>query len=205
MESTGCEVADGLIGYYKGLTVVYGSAASGKTTLAKLAAIELSKKGKVLYLDTENGFNTDRLKQLTNDFKRVIGNVMLVKANSFFKQHIAIKDIGSLKNLSLAVVDTIGANYRVYVKKDYKKANLILGKQMSVLKELSRRIPVIVITQVYSDMKSGLLNPTGGKVVMSKADIIIRMEKNPRRMIVEKPLKKDALFEIKEKGIVGIN
>ena len=90
------------------------------------------------------------------------------------------------------------------VKKDYVKANAILGKQIMILKDLAKNIPILIINQVYSDLKSGLLNPTGGKIVVNNSDVIIRLEKKPRRLIVEKPFSKDMLFEIKKEGIVKI-
>lgn len=204
MAKTGCEMIDGLIESYNGLTMIYGAAGTGKTTLAKLAAIEYCKQGKVVFLDTENGFNMDRLKQLTGNFKDVAKNIILIKAENFFQQHRAIKELGSIKNVSLIVVDTIGAHYRTNVKKDYKKANAILGKQISILNEMSKKVPILILNQVYADIKSGLITPSGGKIITKNADTIIRLEKNPRRIIVEKPFNKDALFEIKEKGIIGI-
>lgn len=204
MCKTGCDVINELIGSYNGLTLIYGSGGSGKTTLVKLAAIEYSKEGKAVFLDTENGFNIDRFKQLTKDSNNVIEKIILVSAKSFFQQNKAIKEIGSIKKVSLIVVDTIGKHYRYHVKKDYKKANLILRNQIRTLKAISKSIPVIMTTQVYANMKSGLINPIGGKLVTGDSDIIIRLEKNPRRAIIEKPFSKDALFEIKERGIFKI-
>lgn len=204
MAETGCEVTNELIGSYKGLSMIYGEASTGKTTLCKLAAIEYSKKGKVIFLDTENGFNTDRLKQMKDDFNNVLKKIVLIKAKSFYQQHIAIKDMHSLRGVSLVVVDTIGNHYRVHVKKDYKKANAILRKQVSLLKELSKTVPVIITTQVYSDIKSGLINPIGGKIVVNESDVVIRLDKNPRRIIIEKPFSKDMLFEINAKGMFKI-
>lgn len=204
MAKTGCNVLDEIIGSYKGLTLIYGEASSGKTTLAKMAAIEYSKQGKVIFLDTENGFNIERLKQLTNDFDNVIKKIILIKVRNFFYQHKAIKEISSVKGVSLIIVDTIGNFYRMNVKKDYVKANAILGKQIMILKDLAKNIPILIINQVYSDLKSGLLNPTGGKIVVNNSDVIIRLEKKPRRLIVEKPFSKDMLFEIKKEGIVKI-
>src|SRR3989338_9986883 len=113
MQKIGCELTKGLIGAYHGITLIYGEASSGKTTLAKMAAIEYSKQGKVIFLDTENGFNIERLKQLTNDFDNVIKKIILIKVRNFFYQHKAIKEISSVKGVSLIIVDTIGNFYRM--------------------------------------------------------------------------------------------
>ena len=65
---TGCEVLDELIGEYKDeISLIYGVAGSGKTTIAKLVAIEEAKKSKVMFIDTENVFCVERFKQLIGD------------------------------------------------------------------------------------------------------------------------------------------
>ena len=47
------------------LTMIYGNAASGKTTSCLLAAIACARNnGKIIFVDTENSFDSDRLKQL---------------------------------------------------------------------------------------------------------------------------------------------
>ena len=204
MPKTGCNALNEIIGSYKGLTAIYGGASTGKTTLAKLATIEYSKEGKVIFIDTENGFNTDRIRQLTDNFNEVIKHIIVIKAKNFFHQHKAISELSSIKGVSLIIVDTIGAFYRIEVKKDYKKANAILGKQIMVLKDLSKKVPILIINQVYFDIKSGLISPSGGKITTKNSDIVIRLEKKPRRLIVEKPFNKDMLFEIKKEGIVEI-
>ena len=53
MAGTGCGMLDNILGPYNGLTLVYGTAGTGKTTLAKLAAIEYCKTGRVFFLDTK--------------------------------------------------------------------------------------------------------------------------------------------------------
>ena len=52
--SSGSETIDELLdgGYNKVVTTIYGPAASGKTTLAMLAAIQQAKQGKNLFLLT---------------------------------------------------------------------------------------------------------------------------------------------------------
>ena len=204
MAKTGCEMLDDILGSYKGLTLIYGAAGTGKTTLAKLAAIEYCKTGKIFFLDTESGFNMDRLKQLTPDYREVAKNILLVKAKNFFYQHKAIKELSSVKGVSLVIVDTIGAHYRVYVKKDYRKANAILKKQLELLREISKNVPLLVLTPVYANINSGMISPVGGKILTNRSDSIIRLDRNPRRIIVEKPFNRDALFEIKKEGIVRI-
>ena len=54
-----------LFSYGNEITLIYGTAATGKTTLAMLAAIRLAReKKKTLYLDSEGGFSPERFIQL---------------------------------------------------------------------------------------------------------------------------------------------
>ena len=47
------------------IKLIYGPAAAGKTTYCLLTSISMAKKGKkVMFIDTENGFSIERLKQL---------------------------------------------------------------------------------------------------------------------------------------------
>jgi len=58
--SSGSEIIDKLLdgGYNKVVTTIYGPAASGKTTMAMLAAIQQAEQGKkFVFVDTENGFS----------------------------------------------------------------------------------------------------------------------------------------------------
>ena len=53
MIKTGCEDLDNLIeGYKEEITLIYGGAATGKTTLVKLAALKQTLSGKkVVYIE----------------------------------------------------------------------------------------------------------------------------------------------------------
>jgi len=49
------------------VSVIYGGPGSGKTNFCMLAAVSQAKKGnKVIFIDTEGGFSSERVKQLVN-------------------------------------------------------------------------------------------------------------------------------------------
>jgi len=56
-------------GYEKGIiTMIAGSPGSGKTNAAILAACSQAKKGnKVIFIDSERGFSSDRVKQIVGE------------------------------------------------------------------------------------------------------------------------------------------
>jgi len=197
--STGNKDIDEFLKEYSLITTIYGQASTGKTTLAMLAVINQTKqKKKVIFVDTENGFSLERLKQLTPDFKDILKNIILVKPKTFEEQE---KVILNLPKASLIIIDTISQFYRMKLKEDNYLTNKSLDKQLRKLKEISKEIPVIINNQVYSDI-NGNVNIVGGDMLRNWSDTVIKLEKNPRKLKIEKPEKKEFLFEIKENGII---
>jgi DNA repair protein RadB len=146
------------------ITVIYGGAGTGKTNFCMLAAVSQAKKGnKVIYMDTEGGFSSERVKQLVGDngeYKKVLENIFLLKPTNFSEQKEAFKKLNEyLKDeISLIIVDGMTILYRLDFaaarEKDIdsmQKINSALVEQMRTLAEIARKreIPVIVTNQVY--------------------------------------------------------
>lgn len=146
------------------ITVLYGGPGSGKTNFCLLAAVSQAKKGnKVIFIDTEGGFSSERVKQLVNgdvDVDSVLKNILLLAPTNFDEQKDAFKKLSEyLKNeVSLIVVDGMTILYRLDFAsargKDYEsmqKINSELVSQMKTLAEIARKkkIPVLVTNQVY--------------------------------------------------------
>ncbi|PIN78637.1 DNA repair and recombination protein RadB [Candidatus Woesearchaeota archaeon CG06_land_8_20_14_3_00_33_13] len=212
--SSGSEIIDKLLdgGYNKVVTTIYGPAASGKTTLAMLAAIVQAKQGKKsVFVDTENGFSVERLKQLSGeDFERALQNIMIFSIKTFTEQQEKMEKIRLLVGtgkISLVIVDTIGSKYRVKLNEDAYKANKSIDTQLRTLTEIARRgIPVILTEQVYDNLANGQINLVGGEMLKNWSKCLIELEKinSKRKAIVKKPEEikgNQEFFEIKEKGI----
>ena len=91
------------------ITTIYGPAGTGKTNLALLAAIEVAKRKKVIFVDTEGGFSVSRLKQILPDYKKLLENFIFIQPMRFDEQHKSINlvkergtNIGFLAKLSLS-------------------------------------------------------------------------------------------------------
>ena len=198
--STGVKDFDQLFNFDSELlTVLYGEPASGKTTLALLATIANAKK-KVIYIDTENGFSTERLKQLAPNYKEFIENIIHIHPPTLEEQEKVILNLNE-KSAPMIIVDTIGYHYRTEVKGDPYKANKSLDNQLKKLTELTKRgIFVLLINQVYSDMKGNVMI-VGGEMMKNWSKMLIQLEKNPRAVRVEKPFELKIPFEIKHSGI----
>lgn len=200
--STGSEDIDTLFQYDSSmLTLVYGEAATGKTTLSLLATLTQAKKQKVIYIDTENGFSTERLKQLAPNYKEFFENIMRIHPTNLEEQEKIILNLNE-KSAKIIIVDTIGFFYRVEVKQDPYKANKSLDNQLRKLNELTKKgVFVLLTNQVYANME-GKITVVGGDMIRNWSKILISLSKNPRRLKVEKPFELEMHFDIKEKGIV---
>ena len=218
---TGTDVIDILLngGYERDvISTVYGPAGSGKTLMCLQAAIEVAKEGsKVIYIDTEGGFSVVRLKQLSNDYKSVLENVLFLKPTNFKEQRKAFEKLKALvdNKIGLIVVDSIAMLYRLELGKneDIYEINRALGKQISYLTEIARKknIPILITNQVYSNFDNrDKVNMVGGDILKYGSKCLIELQIIPdrkRRAILKKhrsiPAEKEAVFEIKEKGIIG--
>ncbi|MBN1501978.1 AAA family ATPase [Candidatus Woesearchaeota archaeon] len=190
------------------ITTIYGPAASGKTTCCLLASILCTKnKFKTVYLDTENGFNLKRLRQLTSS--NILDNLLLVKVTSFHDQLAKIRQCAELaKNdkLKLFIVDTIGSLYRTELNKDPVKINSILVEQFRILTHIAREHDKIVLltNQVYERMDKKIV-PVSGDLIKRFSDVMILLDKthhNNRYIQRIKPEQEERyLFEIREKGM----
>ncbi len=205
---TGCEIFNELLGGYRNTTLLYGAAATGKTTIAKIAAIEQAKNGKkVIFMDTENEFNIERFKQLAGEnYKELLENILLFRINSFKDQQLKIKNVKEIcKKASLVIIDSIGNRYRTLVKSKPVLANRMLISQVRMLNDISKDIPVIITNQVYTSIKDNSTRVVGGEIIRESCTYLIELEKNEnRKAILKKPINREINFEIKENGLFRV-
>jgi len=220
MITTGVKSLDELLGggIAEGvLTQIYGSFATGKTTLA--VQIGILSPGKVAYIDTEGGFSPERLGQMAESRglnpEEVLQRFILFTPSDFKEQR---RTIGSLKKIvdgsfSLVVVDSITAHYRV--EEHRKNLTAELGKQLQVLLWIARKnsIPIIVINQVHFDSRAGKMKPVAEHTLNYRTKDILRLDRlntpGMRVAILERhrfrPEGGMVYFRITEKGIEEVN
>ncbi|MBI4154905.1 AAA family ATPase [Candidatus Woesearchaeota archaeon] len=203
---TGCLQLDELIQKANNeITLVYGPASSGKTTLAKLSAIQLLiENKKVLFIDTENGFSVERFLQLSGN-EKLLKNIIMLKPKNFYGQYKAIQSLEKTADkFSLIIIDTIGIFYRKELKKNQYLANKVLDKQFQILKEISKKIPVLITNQVYINLNDNKINNVGGEMVKNWANCLIELKIKPRRIKIEKPFEFESKLVINNKSIILI-
>lgn len=148
----------------KTITQIYGPAASGKTTLCLVTAVETVKKGKkVVYIDTEGSFSIERIKQIAgSDFDNVLKNIIVAEPTDFDEQRIAINKLNDVvdETFGLVIVDSLVSLYRLEMSDgpEAYRINRELGKQLATLIKISKKqdIPVVITNQVYADFSANI-------------------------------------------------
>ncbi|MBU2634338.1 MAG: bifunctional adenosylcobinamide kinase/adenosylcobinamide-phosphate guanylyltransferase [Nanoarchaeota archaeon] len=186
----------------KGINLVYGESATGKTTLAMELALKEAKDNKVIFIDTERSFSIERVKQLDKDYDKKLKNICVFRVNDFEEQCRCFKKLLNIKNTKLIIVDTLGFFYRLELKQDPRKINKQIDDQLQILSELSKDCGILITNQVYKNIDTNKIEVVGGKMIKNWSKSIIRLEKNPRKLIFEKPEIKEINFKIVDSGLV---
>ncbi len=195
------------------INMIFGPAASGKTTCCLLAGIEIAKNGeKILFIDTENGFSVERLKQLCGGDVGVMDNFILLKMNSFGEQCKKFEILEEIVNdggIKLIIVDTMGSLYRKSLKENVYGVNKEMDMQFRVLKDIiNMGVSVLLTNQVYDNLKGDGVQIVGGEMFRNWSGLLIELKKlNGLNRIFEviKPLpKKIKKFKIEERGFTPL-
>src|SRR3989344_3318326 len=201
------------------VSVIYGGAGTGKTNLCLLAGVSLAKKGKkIIFIDTEGGFSSERVKQLVGndgDYKEVLKNIFLLKPTNFDEQRKVFDELEKYlkKEVDMIIVDGMTILYRLDFAtardesdEEIRKINSILAKQIKILAEIARKrdIPVLVTNQVYKweDMD----RMVGGDILKNWGKGLIELvnEKGKRIALLRKHRsmgEKSFYFQIYDGGI----
>lgn len=220
---TGCEAVDKILGGgfpLGSVSLIYGEAETGKTTLAMQCAVNCARQGyKTLFVDCDGTFSARRLSQIASgDFKDIAELTILMRPNNFSEQALVIDRLTDYitKSFRLLVVDTITSLYRAEVAEHPEETfqlNRELNRQIACLAQVSKtqKIAVLLISQVRSVFNEAYISiePVGTRVLKFWADTIIVMKptENPRiiKAILEKSPKRArhsfCHLRIEEKGM----
>ncbi len=167
---------------FSALTNFYGAPGTGKTNVCLLASLECVKNGgRVIYIDTEGGFSTQRMSQLTPEIEKVLGKIQLIEPKDFKGQGDIIRSLDK-KGADLIVLDSAAALYRLeYADPDKEalKANRELSRQMSILSGIARnkKIPVIVTSHTYKNWDNDNNEIVGGDSVKYWSKVLVFLER----------------------------
>ena len=195
------------------VTLFYGEAGCGKTNICLQLARNVCREGKkVAYVDTE-GLSQDRSNQIFKD-DAVLDNILLFSVHSFQEQSDRVAQISRMAAsgiLGMVIVDSMTMFYRL----NYDDMNMRndFVKQTELLLNAAREyeIPVIITSQVYTNLATGSVEFLGGHAMHHNAKTIIRLEPRHdgvRTAVIMKhrslPEGRHAMFRITADGLSDV-
>ncbi len=196
------------------LTLLYGEAGTGKTNICIQTAYNVLKSGlKVALIDGE-GVSYERISQIFEE-SSLLKNLLVFQVHSFEEQSDRVTKVARMAEtrgeLGLIIVDSLTVFYRLNHDDPLVRNDFI--RQIELLTETARKadIPVLVTSQVYSNINLGGIEFLGGHVLRHNAKTIIRLEprgKGVRSAVIIKhrslPEGRNATYRITEVGIADI-
>lgn len=229
--TTGSKELDNLLGggiETQSIIETYGRFASGKTQLALQLAInvQLPKEkggleGGCLFIDTENTFRPERVKQIAEamglDAKKIMDNIHVARAFNADHQMLLAEKANEMieeKNIKLIVVDSLTSKFR----SEFTGRGTLANRQQKLNRHLHAlqkwadlyNIPVYITNQVMANpalMFGDPTTPIGGHIVghQSTYRIYLRKSKDEKRIarLVDSPHlpEGEIVFKVTPNGI----
>jgi DNA repair protein RadB len=193
---TGCVTLDKLLagGFPTGsISLVYGEAQTGKTTLAMQCAVNSMKKGyKAIYINSDEAFSSIRFEQLAGfQSKDFFQRLLLLTPHTFQEQAKLIEDLEKYVNREscILILDTVTSLYRVEVGSASRtfQMNKELNRQLAYLFKISkeRDLAVLLTSQVHFAFERSMLEPPASRILNYWADVILQLKETDRMSIRE--------------------
>jgi len=182
-------------GYLNGeVNMIYGPATSGKTTFCLITALHFAKDNKVIYIDTKNSFSIERIKQINQDYEKLLDNILIKMVNSFDEKEKLIEKLPEIikkGKIKLVIIDVLNNYYRLELREENAKLiNARMAKQLINLTRIARdnNILVLVTNEVYEDLRERKATMVGGKMIRNWPKLLIQLrQKEVREAVLEKP------------------
>lgn len=221
--STGCGSLDEQLkgGLPEGtLSLLYGEAETGKTTLAVQCAVNCARIGhKTIFIDCDGTFSPNRMAQIArDDFDKIAPQIILMQPADFDQQAVVVERLDEYisRRVGLIVVDTVTGLYRERLG-DVMQLNFTLNRelnrQMACLAQITktRKVASLVIGQVRSLVsgKEETVQPVAMRVLKFWADTTITLQPTAQTKVIkaavetraEKRPTKLVLLKIEERGL----
>jgi DNA repair protein RadB len=166
------------------LTLFYGEAGSGKTNICIQLARNVSEIGnRVLFLDAE-GVSVERIKQIFGKkHEALLKRVLFSNVHTFDEQEKMVEKAANLaesnKDVGIIILDSATMHYRLTRKDEERMERKSLTNQITILLRVARirDIPVVLTSQVYTDIDKGTYEPLGGHILLHHSKSIVKLEK----------------------------
>jgi RecA/RadA recombinase len=183
-------------GFKRGeMTLLYGEAATGKTTTVIQTATAAARIGiKVLYVDSDHSFTQQRFQQIAKkDAQAVSELIMLFLPENFAEQRRLVETLENYvtPSLGLVIIDSMSSLYRAAFSRadSIFTLNRDLSRQLAYLSELSAsaRIASIITSQVHARLSPpvGDVEPVARRAIFHFPRTIIRMRSTPKPNVRE--------------------
>ena len=230
--STGSMGFDGLMGggFETGaITECFGEFGSGKTQIGHLLAVNTLKQhpeSTVVYIDTENTFRPERIKQLALgaglDQEDALNRIMVARAYNSDHQMLLAEKVDSLiteqgRDVRLVVVDSLTSHFRAEFigRGTLAERQQKLNRHMHMLAKIAstHNICVYVTNQVMAKPDQFFGDPTasiGGHIVAHASTFRVYLRKGKKGSRVAKLIDAPNLadgeccFEVQEGGLRDI-
>ena len=203
MITTGCGPLDELLKGglpADGISLVYGEAETGKSSLAVQCAVNCARMGyKSLFIDSDGTFSPKRLSQIAYyDYEKISPFIILMKPTTFQEQIMAIDHLDEYitKKFGLIVVDTITSLYRVELgsQKETFALNRELNRQVALLAQIAktRKVAVLITSQVRSVFleEQVRIEPVATRVLKFWSDIVLNLNQTGQTRVIKVLLEK---------------
>ena len=194
---TGCVSLDKLLGGgfpTRSVSLIYGEAETGKTSLAVQCAVTCARRGiKSLLIDTDGTFSYERLSQIAEyDYEKISPFLIIMRPTTFQEQSRALDQLEKIitNKFGLIVVDTVTSLYRAELDDTEKTyaSNRELNRQMAVLKQIAktRNVAVVVISQVRAVPigESVKTKPVATRVLNYWSDVVLDMRQSGQTRVI---------------------
>jgi DNA repair protein RadB len=213
---TGCISLDKLLGGgfpTDSVSLIYGEAETGKTSLAVQCAVNCARRGvKSLFIDTDGTFSYERLSQIAEyDYRKISPFLIIIRPTTFQEQSRAIDQLEKVitNKFGLIVVDTITSLYRVELDdtEETYAANRELNRQLAVLTQIVKTcgVTALVISQVRSVPfgETVEMKPVATRVLNYWSDTILDTKRTGQTRVIKVLREKHP--KIKGTGFIYVN
>ncbi len=188
------------------LTLIYGEAATGKTSAAIQAAIAAANIGlKTLYMDSDHSFTQQRFRQIAGTASEKISPlIMLFMPESFSEQRGIVESLNNYvtPSVGLVIIDSVSTLYRAAFSKSESifSLNRDLARQIAYLDELSsaHKIACLLTSQVHARLNPPVedVEPVARRTLFHFPQTILRIRTTPRPNVKEFILEKSGGSDI---------
>jgi DNA repair protein RadB len=195
---TGCISLDKLLGGgfpTEAVSLIYGEAETGKTSLAVQCAVNCARRGnKSLFIDTDGTFSYERLSQIAEyDYQKISPLMIIMRPTTFQEQSTAIDQLEKVitNKFGLLIVDTVTSLYRVELDdtEETYAANRELNRQLAVLTQIvkTRGVAALVISQVRSVPlgETVEMKPVATRVLNYWSEVVLDMKQTGQTGVIK--------------------